>query len=188
MDDSVLAAIAKWPNVPHVYGWLSLDRRGKWRLQGSPISNQRASDFIGRNYECDDRGAWFFQNGPQRVYVQLDYTPWVARIGDGQLLLTHTGLTLHDMHEALLDESGNLLIAFGGSVALLDDRDLSAMLGALVDASGTAAADDLVDKALAGQTAGLRVLWNGIRIPVSNIQSAQVAQRYGFMPSPMEDI
>ena len=27
MDDAVLRSMAKWPNVPDVYGWLSLDRR-----------------------------------------------------------------------------------------------------------------------------------------------------------------
>ena len=28
MDESVIRALAKWPNVPAVYGWLSLSRRG----------------------------------------------------------------------------------------------------------------------------------------------------------------
>ena len=187
MDDSVLAAIAKWPNVPDVYGWLSLDRRGKWRLQGSPISNQRASEFIGRNYECDDRGAWFFQNGPQRVYVQLDYTPWVVRIGDDQILVTHTGLTLHDMHEVLLDESGNLMIAFGDSVALLDDRDLSAMLGALVDADGNCANESALAAAMDGEQSGLWLHWNRTPIPLTPIRADQVAQRHGFIPAPQAE-
>src|SRR5690606_15898587 len=34
MDPEVLAAIAKWPNVPAVYGWLGLTARGEWRLRG----------------------------------------------------------------------------------------------------------------------------------------------------------
>ena len=28
MDDIVKQAMAKWPNVPHCYGWLALDARG----------------------------------------------------------------------------------------------------------------------------------------------------------------
>ena len=30
MDDIVKAALKKWPNVPHCYGWLALDARGDW--------------------------------------------------------------------------------------------------------------------------------------------------------------
>ena len=33
MDDIVKAAIAKWPNVPHCYGWLGLDARGNWYMR-----------------------------------------------------------------------------------------------------------------------------------------------------------
>ena len=69
MDDLVLRGMAKWPNVPAVYGWLSLDRRGQWLIKGERISNPIVTAFIGRNYERDERGCWFFQNGPQRVFV-----------------------------------------------------------------------------------------------------------------------
>ena len=33
MDDIVRQAMAKWPNVPHAYGWLGLDARGNWWLR-----------------------------------------------------------------------------------------------------------------------------------------------------------
>ena len=39
MDDIVKQAMAKWPNVPHVYGWLALDRRGVWRIKGDAVTN-----------------------------------------------------------------------------------------------------------------------------------------------------
>ncbi|HET8728586.1 MAG TPA: DUF2946 family protein, partial [Alphaproteobacteria bacterium] len=32
MDESVLRAMTKWPNVPAVYGWLQLDQRGNWLI------------------------------------------------------------------------------------------------------------------------------------------------------------
>ena len=64
--------MAKWPNVPAVFGWLSLSRRGDWLLKGEPVHNPGIRDFFGRNYACDDTGRWFVQNGPQRVYVLLD--------------------------------------------------------------------------------------------------------------------
>ena len=38
MDERVLLAKARWPNVPAAWGWLFLDRRGAWRLvdRGAP--------------------------------------------------------------------------------------------------------------------------------------------------------
>ena len=75
MDEIVKAAMARWPNVPAVYGWLELTARGEWRIKGEPIDNAAIRDFIARNYAHDGRGNWFFQNGPQRVFVSLEATP-----------------------------------------------------------------------------------------------------------------
>jgi hypothetical protein len=33
MDDSALAAIAKWANMPAMFGWLALTARGAWRIE-----------------------------------------------------------------------------------------------------------------------------------------------------------
>ena len=61
MDDTVRRALQKWPNVPNVFGWLRLDRRGNWLLkvqldQFERISNSAVVAFIGRNYEQDEAG------------------------------------------------------------------------------------------------------------------------------------
>src|SRR6185503_14166887 len=90
VDEAVARSLAKWPNVPAVYGWLELDRRGNWLIKGSRIGNAALRDFIGRNYECDEHGRWFFQNGPQRVYVRLAYTPFVVHY-EGEHLFDHCG-------------------------------------------------------------------------------------------------
>ena len=37
MDDIVKQAMAKWPNVPHAYGWLGLDARGNWYLRDAEV-------------------------------------------------------------------------------------------------------------------------------------------------------
>jgi len=77
MDDTVRRALERWPGVPAVYGWLALDRRGEWRLRNPAsgaferIGNAALRAFIARNYAADARGAWYFQNGPQRVYARL---------------------------------------------------------------------------------------------------------------------
>lgn len=90
MDQAVLDALKKWPNVPACTGWLMLDRRGQWRMRdeacqasggsGDPIRHTALNAFIARNYAVDDEGRWFFQNGPQRVFVDLAYTPSVVRL------------------------------------------------------------------------------------------------------------
>src|SRR4051794_35382247 len=53
--------MAKWPAVPHVYGWLRLDRRGDWLIKEERIANSGVTAFIGRNYGVDERGAGFFR-------------------------------------------------------------------------------------------------------------------------------
>ena len=110
MDAIVAAALKKWPNVPHCYGWLALDARGDWymrddriqaagpfpRVKGSRIEHDKLREFIDRNYASDDGGAWFFQNGPQRVYVELEAAPWVWRLqprpARRSSVASHTGL------------------------------------------------------------------------------------------------
>jgi hypothetical protein len=122
MDEIVARSLTKWPNVPAVYGWLSLDRRGNWLIKGEKIGNAALREFIGRNYEPDERGRWFFQNGPQRVYVRLAYTPLVVYF-DGEALKDHCGRPFR-ADRAYLDDAGSVVIAGEGTVALLDDRDL----------------------------------------------------------------
>ena len=94
MDEIVKAAMQKWPHVPHCHGWLGLDARGDWYLRdeavqaagpfpqvkGSRIEHAKLKSFIERNYGADEAGRWNFQNGPQRVYVQLEAAPWVWRV------------------------------------------------------------------------------------------------------------
>ena len=63
MDEIVARSLAKWPNVPAVYGCQELDRRGNWLIKGERIGNAALREFIGRNYEADERGRWYFQNG-----------------------------------------------------------------------------------------------------------------------------
>jgi hypothetical protein len=122
MDEIVARSLAKWPNVPAVYGWLALDRRGNWLIKGERIGNPALREFIARNYERDQGGRWYFQNGPQRVYVSLAYTPLVVHY-EGDLLLDHCGRAFSPAG-VLQDDEGSVLFAGATTVALLDDRDL----------------------------------------------------------------
>jgi hypothetical protein len=123
LDDVVARSLAKWPNVPAVYGWLELDRRGNWRIKGERITNTALNEFIARNYERDERGCWFFQNGPQRVFVSLAYTPLVVH-HEGEALLDQCGRPFI-ARQIFQDDEGSVLVAGERGVALLDDRDLA---------------------------------------------------------------
>lgn len=144
LDALVRQAMARWPDVPAVHGWLRLDRRGRWLLvdrgvpgfdealhgAGSEITSPPIVDFIGRNYGPDERGRWHWQNGPQRVYVDLDPAPIVYRVftgDDGPRLATHTGWPVQRIERAAADDDGALWLVTEHGPGLVDDRDLAAL-------------------------------------------------------------
>ena len=190
MDEAVIRAMAKWPNVPGVRGWLSLDRRGVWRLKGEPIPNRAVVDFIARNYSSDARGRWFFQNGPQRVFVDLAYTPWVYSLDGRGALVTHTGRECGVVEGAWIDEAGAMILVGEPGPGLVDDRDLMTFSERLVDEHGRPAEDDLVAAFVAsapGAEPEIRLAHGGARVRVGRIHSGEVAASLGFEPQPMED-
>jgi hypothetical protein len=138
MDEIVKAALKKWPNVPDCRGWLALDARGDWymrddrvqaagpfpRVKGSRIQHEKLIAFIERNYARDDDGAWFFQNGPQRVYVELEAAPWIWRIMPGDLTVaSHTGAPVQ-VRSVWLDESGRLFLDTDLGLGLVHTQDM----------------------------------------------------------------
>ncbi len=123
MDEIVVRSKVKWPDVPDVYGWLSLDRRGNWLLKRERIGNAALRAFISRNYQPDALGRWYFQNGPQRVFVSLAYTPLVLHF-DGEALFDHCGKPFQS-EQAFLDDEGSVLMIGKPGIGLLDDRDLA---------------------------------------------------------------
>ena len=185
MDEIVRQALAKWPNVPHCTGWLLLDRRGQWRMRddaaqaagelGTPIRHEALLGFINRNYESDADGQWFFQNGPQRVYVELAYTPWIVRLhaADGVLRLTDQAGAAFEPTQAYIDDEGGILFSDDASparVAAMHDHDLELF-------ANHASLDD------AGK-GGIFHWRDGVDLPVQPIARADVATRFGFVASP----
>ncbi|RYF60650.1 MAG: DUF2946 family protein [Comamonadaceae bacterium] len=169
MDDIVRQAMAKWPNVPHCYGWLGLDERGNWYMRddrvqaagpfpqakGSLLRHEKLVDFIHRNYDRDAAGQWYFQNGPQRVYVELQATPWIWRLGPGHAVTSQTGRPAQ-VRDSLMDETGRFYL----------DTDIG--LG-LVHTLDMAQAADAVEHGL----------WQP-----RDIAAADLPARYGYVPSP----
>ncbi len=198
MDESVRLALAKWPNVPHCYGWLALDARGAFRMRddaaqaarlpGDVIRHPALLGFIFRNYACDQRGAWYFQNGPQRVYVELEATPFIARTDPLLEFVTHDGEAMGKVDKAFMTEKGQLLLQSGDKFAMLDDRDLAECLaqlrldGALCD--DTALMSWLTSGSAPPQALAL-VMRNGA-VDLQRISSDQLEQRFGFIAHPSQ--
>jgi hypothetical protein len=141
MDEMVRQAMAKWPDVPDCYGWLGLDSRGQWWMRddraqalgafqsglpgakGSVLRHEKLIDFIHRNYEADAQGRWYFQNGPQRVFIELEMTPYIWRIEDDFAVTSHTG-EWAQVHKALVDEHGKVYLQTTLGLGLVHTLDV----------------------------------------------------------------
>lgn len=143
MDDIVKAAMAKWPNVPDCYGWLGLDARGRWWMRdaaaqaagpfagplastaskGAELKHDKLIGFIQRNYAADERGCWYFQNGPQRVYVELELAPWVWRVTAAGQIVSHSGLAAQ-YRSSWVDEVGCLYLETDLGLGVVHTQDM----------------------------------------------------------------
>jgi hypothetical protein len=141
MDDIVKQALKKWPNVPHCYGRLGHDARGDWYMRddraqaagpfpavkGSRIEHEKLREFIERNYASDGFGSWFFQNGPQRVYVELEAAPWVFRLSGidawEMAVTSHTGRTAQ-VETVWLDDQGRVFVGTDIGLGIVHTLDM----------------------------------------------------------------
>ncbi|KAF1020123.1 MAG: hypothetical protein GAK30_02722 [Paracidovorax wautersii] len=174
MDDIVKQAMAKWPNVPDCFAWLGLDARGGWYMRddrvqaagafpaakGSLLRHEKLIAFIARNYAADAQGRWFFQNGPQRVFVELESTPWVWRLqaqpdAATPYITSHTGIVTQ-ASACLADEHGHVYLVTPLGLGRVHSQDM-AVLADLLDAG----------------------VWT-----ITEVDSADLPQRYGFVRSP----
>jgi len=144
MDDIVKQAMHKWPNVPDCYGWLGLDERGQWYMRddgaqaqgtftsgqpgakGSLLAHSKLIDFIARNYEADAQGRWYFQNGPQRVFIELQAAPWVWRLDAEGRITSHTGQAAH-YRQGFVDETGRVYLLTDVGLGLVHTMDVNAV-------------------------------------------------------------
>jgi len=201
MDEQVLRSLIKWPNVPECFGWLALDRRGQWRMRneftqqnklpGQAIQHVALNDYISRNYAVDELGRYFFQNGPQRVFITLDATPWIARLipSEQGLRLTTQCQTHLEPNAALSDENGNIYIvglmkqvinSSNGkdfsksdhlSIALLHDHDLDLF-------------SELANLREEACSFGGSWNWHGKSLPLDPVHSDELSTRFHYNPSP----
>lgn len=176
MDDLVRQAMAKWPNVPDCYGWLGLDARGHWYMRndaaqgvgsfqsglpnakGSRVDHEKLKAFIERNYASDAQGRWFFQNGPQRVYVELENTPWIWRVDNTGAVHSHTGQAAQ-VQAVLQDQWGHVYLHTALGLGLVYTQDVACLADALEQHA-----------------------W-----PVQECVWAQLPERFGFVRSPANE-
>ena len=192
MDEWVQRALARWPNVPALFGWLGLDRRGHWLIQGERISHPRIVDTIARNYAADRHGRWFFQNGPQRGYIAIEFTPLVVRVEADDTLIAHTGQPIREASALYLDEQGAGVLGTPHGAAGIDGAALAWVLerlqvgGAPVDDDASLA--DALAQPDGAQTALTLAAFDTV-LPVMRCDSASLEARLGFErdPQPRED-
>ena len=204
MDDQVIRSLTKWPNVPACYGWLALDRRGQWRMRdefaqqnnlpGTVIVHQALNEFISRNYACDTEGRYFFQNGPQRVFITLDATPWIVRIipsNQEVRLLTQCKSPI-EPSAALSDENGHIYIVGTISQVIYENSNQAQTTFSSQEKEGVALLHDH-DLELFSELAILREEacsfggswnWHGKQLPLDPIHSSELASRFHYIAKP----
>jgi hypothetical protein len=195
MDDIVKKAMLKWPDVPHCYGWLALDARGAWRMRderaqhlglaGDKVIQVALLGFINRNYAVDERGCWYFQNGPQRVYLNLEATPFIARTDPAHGLVLHTGEPVAALDRAFMTETGEVIVDAGGKIAQLDDRDVTQVMTTM-EMNGAAASDEALMAWLESGEGELVLRYKEQAVPVERIERDGVPQRFHFTRLPAE--
>lgn len=175
-----LSTITTWPNVPACYGWLSLDRRGDWRLRGERITHRGMIAFLNQQYGCDESGCWFVQNGPQRVFVALACTPWIFRRGERDTFISHTGQLAGVLKAIYLDEEGCILLETEIGFGLLEDHDLALFLAECRGEDKQEVDEDAFGTLM--ETGKGNIRWHGI--PLQMISTTALAERFKFNPNP----
>lgn len=173
MDRETLAALSRWPDVPACYGWLALDARGQWRLGeggGEIVHHAGLMAYLSRNYAATERGEWFVQNGPQRVYVALARAPYIVRLDGDGAWQTHTGLAVRRITRALVDADGNAYLVCEHGLAGIDDRDLARVLA-------TSEADDAAARAAT-------LVLDNCRLSLDQVDAGMLPLQFGFIPRP----
>jgi hypothetical protein len=187
MEDWVKKALARWPDVPALFGWLGLDRRGRWLIRGETISRPQIIETINRNYAADEHGRWYFQNGPQRGYVTLAHLPLLLRApAQGDTLSAHTEAVVSRVDAAWLDEEGGLLLQTDLGPGALADGDLDWALQRL-ECAGAAVDEDALAAALAlpsGARTALGLRLAGRLLPLRRLDLAAAPARLGFVRGP----
>lgn len=125
--------------------------------KGNTLRHEKLADFIARNYLAEADGRWYFQNGPQRVYVELESAPWIWRLRSteqGLQLHSHTGqeLSVAQVQQVVMDELGRLFLALPQGLGMVHSLDM-------LDAANALERGDLPRGAGGEQRLVARTVW-----------------------------
>lgn len=192
MDGSVLRGMAKWPDVPAVFGWLSLDRRGYWRIKGQKVTNAKTVAFMNRNYLGDAIGRYYFQNGPQQVFVELDFAPYILVPQNGGGWLTHTAQKIQQAAYAWVDEDGNMGIMSDFGFGLIHDQAILYASSQFCNDAGKELDEATLETTLTQLTAGqtcedVRMRFGDQYLPVKSLRSSELEGWGQFVRVPKPD-
>lgn len=125
-DDGAQAAGPFAPDVFSTAPTPEADAARHAAAKGSRLLHDKLVDFIQRNYEADEVGQWFFQNGPQRVYVELEATPLIWRVagGPGFAVVSHLGGST-SVTACCLDQYGCLYLHTPAGFGLVHSLDMN---------------------------------------------------------------
>jgi hypothetical protein len=146
MDEIVIQSMLKWPNVPACFGWLGLSSRGDWFLRddlaqskgsfvqskGSKLQHRKLIEFINRNYQCNELGCYYFQNGPQKVFVELETAPYILRVQNDSSITTHTGLGFIPV-QCFVDEQGRVYLQSETGLGIVHTLDMNLIVDQILD-------------------------------------------------------
>ena len=186
-DAWVQRALARWPGIPACHGWLALDGRGRWLLDGKPVTHGGLRTFLARHYHRDEDGAWYVQNGPQQVFVDLELAPWVASLDGTGALVAHTGEAIGLPEALLIDEAHRLYLVAEDRLAALCDRDYDTFCAglSLADSAGEDPEAALAALLLLDQTApSLALRWQDHPLPARFETAAALESLFDFRRSP----
>jgi hypothetical protein len=125
--------------------------------KGSVLRHEKLIDFIQRNYEADELGRWYFQNGPQRVFVELEAAPWVWRLDADHVPVAHNGQRTTVL-ACLVDRQGRVYLETPLGLGLVHTLDVGLVAEALEAGAWT----------------------------LQDCDAQDLPQRYGFVISPQE--
>ena len=184
----------KWPNVPDVYNWLMLDERGDWRIKEEKISHKGLIDVINAHYQADDKGRWFFQNGPQRVFVTLAYTPYVLSVTSHDSITyfkTQTNVIIRSVDRLWIDNKDRLLVSWKNGIGLVSDRDLPLLADKLThetepfDRMNSTELDLIKQRTPSRSKTSLKLTMNQKTYDILFINAIEVSQLFGFDSNPI---
>jgi hypothetical protein len=176
----------RWPNVPALFGWLGLDRRGRWLIRDEVIRHPRIIHTISRNYACDAHGRWLFQNGPQRGFVRLASTPMILKTTGDETLITHTELRVEHATAAFLTDEASIVLSTEHGPGEIVGADLDWALQRLQRADENVTEEALADALTlpSGDLTNLSLAGDGFNLPLTRLDFACAPARLNFVRDP----